>query len=223
MIGYFKLGEVVITPEAQAALDIRDISDALRSHAMGDWGEVDEAQRQENEKSLLERRPLLSAFACHTGVRFWVRTNEDDVDSSPQSWSEFIAEIAVRRNLVDKSVRECVTTTLIAECAKLGRKPKETIIQILPQNRVQALRVKVDRGTISELSEALFWKELCILVAKNYKWFEKLFGDLREFEFHAQIINDRPDAHAKRLDIADLALQRRSLSWIEERLSRFDM
>ncbi len=33
------------------------------------------------------------------------------------------------------------------------------------------------------------------------------------------LMNDRPDAHAKAIDAADVALYRRELVWLEERLA----
>jgi hypothetical protein len=32
-------------------------------------------------------------------------------------------------------------------------------------------------------------------------------------------VNERPDAHAKNIDPADIALQKRSLGWLSERLT----
>jgi hypothetical protein len=34
-----------------------------------------------------------------------------------------------------------------------------------------------------------------------------------------QLLNDRPDAHAKEVDLADIALHRRELAWLEERFA----
>jgi hypothetical protein len=33
-----------------------------------------------------------------------------------------------------------------------------------------------------------------------------------------EITNDRPDAHAKEIDLADIALYRKHLSWLEEKV-----
>jgi hypothetical protein len=34
-----------------------------------------------------------------------------------------------------------------------------------------------------------------------------------------ELLNDRPDAHAKEVDAADIALYRRELVWIEEKIN----
>ena len=49
--------------------------------------------------------------------------------------------------------------------------------------------------------------------------FEAIFGDKKRFEQAVGLLNDRPDTHAKEIDLADIALQRRELVWLEERVS----
>lgn len=73
------LGRLVATPGALAA--IADAGDDpltfLRRHAAGDWGDVDEHDRQENELSLREGFRLLSAYRLQDGTRLWVITEAD--------------------------------------------------------------------------------------------------------------------------------------------------
>ena len=73
----FPLGQVVSTPGALAALGIEDIETALRRHVMGDWGEVDEADRKENDLSVREGFRVLSAYRGQNDCRFWVITEAD--------------------------------------------------------------------------------------------------------------------------------------------------
>jgi hypothetical protein len=73
----FELGTLLITPAAQAALTSQDICTALGRHAQGDWGDVDAADKLENERSLREDLRLLSAYHTATGTRFWVITEAD--------------------------------------------------------------------------------------------------------------------------------------------------
>jgi hypothetical protein len=56
----FSLGQVVITANAQATLTAESILPALQRHASGDWGELDDRDRQENELSLERGFRLLS-------------------------------------------------------------------------------------------------------------------------------------------------------------------
>ena len=44
---------------------------------MGDWGELCEEDRQENEFSLREGFRLLSAYTSAQGEKFWVITERD--------------------------------------------------------------------------------------------------------------------------------------------------
>ena len=50
---------------------------AAAHHLAGDWGEVDEDDRAENDLSLREGFRLLSAYRTKHGVKFWVITEAD--------------------------------------------------------------------------------------------------------------------------------------------------
>ncbi len=75
----FTLGRVVATPGALAALeDSHESSVAfMRRHVTGDWGEVCEEDRQENEFSLKNGFRLLSAYRLRTGTKLWIITEAD--------------------------------------------------------------------------------------------------------------------------------------------------
>jgi len=73
----FPLGQLVITPGALAVLTQKDISTAISRHVRGDWGDLDEADRLENELSLREGFRVLSAYPSVAGVKFWVITEAD--------------------------------------------------------------------------------------------------------------------------------------------------
>lgn len=75
----FPLGQVVATPGALQALTDAGDSPAsfLRRHVVGDWGELDEEDRQENERSVSDGCRLLSAYTTSTGIRIWIITEAD--------------------------------------------------------------------------------------------------------------------------------------------------
>jgi len=73
----FPLGRVVITSNAQAILDRQSVLEALRRHENGDWGNLCEDDRLENEAALNEGRRLLSAYADKEGVAFWIIVRRD--------------------------------------------------------------------------------------------------------------------------------------------------
>jgi len=69
----FPLGQVVITPNALEKLNSDDILNSLNRHVVGDWGELDEEDRQTNDEALQSGSRLLSAY--HSGgTKFWIIT-----------------------------------------------------------------------------------------------------------------------------------------------------
>jgi hypothetical protein len=73
----FPLGRVVATPGVLAKVPNDEIQSALSRHHHGDWGDVDEDDRQENERSLVEGDRLLSVFRSKAGVKFYIVTEHD--------------------------------------------------------------------------------------------------------------------------------------------------
>jgi hypothetical protein len=75
----FALGHIVATPGALGALEeaAQTPGEFLARHALGDWGELDENDRQENEFSLARGFRLLSAYNLSNGTRIWVITEAD--------------------------------------------------------------------------------------------------------------------------------------------------
>jgi len=75
----FSPGSVVATPGALAAF--RESGDDplayLIRHLAGDWGEVDEHDRRENELSLVHGFRLLSAYTLNSGIKIWIITEAD--------------------------------------------------------------------------------------------------------------------------------------------------
>jgi hypothetical protein len=75
----FPLGQIVMTPGALRALvDAgQNPMEFVRRHQAGDWGDLSEDDRQENEWSLQRRLRLLSAYQTANGERIWVVTEAD--------------------------------------------------------------------------------------------------------------------------------------------------
>ena len=73
----FPLGQTVITPSALETLHADDVQAAIRRHAAGDWGELDEHDRKENELSLRAGFRLLSVYHSSAGEKFWIITEAD--------------------------------------------------------------------------------------------------------------------------------------------------
>lgn len=73
----FRLGRIVATPNALAHLRQDDILTAIRRHQAGDWGDLDEHDRNENELSLQQGLRLFSVYHATCGDRFWIITEAD--------------------------------------------------------------------------------------------------------------------------------------------------
>jgi hypothetical protein len=73
----FPLGQIVITRNAKDQLHPADIPIAIGRHTAGDWGDVCEADRRENELSVNQRLRLFSVYHDRNGVKFWIITEAD--------------------------------------------------------------------------------------------------------------------------------------------------
>jgi len=75
----FPLGQVVATPAALRAITEAGQTPAefLERHVQGDWGELDEEERQENERSLEDDCRLLSAYRLRDETKIWIITEAD--------------------------------------------------------------------------------------------------------------------------------------------------
>lgn len=75
----FPLGQTVATPGSLGALEEAGLQPDLflTRHQTGDWGDLDEADKAENELSLKEGFRLLSAYILPTSVKIWIITEAD--------------------------------------------------------------------------------------------------------------------------------------------------
>lgn len=71
------LGQTVATPAALDVLTQPDMVAALRRHAAGDWGDVDDDDRAANDDALRTDGRLLSVYQSANGTTFWVITEAD--------------------------------------------------------------------------------------------------------------------------------------------------
>ena len=75
----FRLGQIVGTPGALDALiaaEQRPVELLLR-HVTGDWGDLDDEDKKENELSVKEGFRILSAYHLENGAKVWVITEWD--------------------------------------------------------------------------------------------------------------------------------------------------
>ncbi|WP_414442414.1 hypothetical protein [Burkholderia sp. 22PA0106] len=75
----FKLGRIFATPAALHACENSNVAifDLLLRHLRGDWGDLPESDRQQNERSLEVGLSLLSSYKLPDGQVVWVITEWD--------------------------------------------------------------------------------------------------------------------------------------------------
>ena len=75
----FELGQVVGTPSALEALVEADQNpfELLHRHITGDWGDLSEEDKAENEFLVKKGVQILSAYELKTGKKVWVITEWD--------------------------------------------------------------------------------------------------------------------------------------------------
>lgn len=75
----FRLGQVVATPGAVEALNDSGQTpfEFLSRHLAGEWGIVDDEDKQANNDALVHGERLLSAYLTKKSVKIWVITEAD--------------------------------------------------------------------------------------------------------------------------------------------------
>ena len=73
----FEAGQLGITPGAQDLIPTKEVEVALNRHVAGDWGDICEEDRAQNEWALKNEARLMSVYDSHTGERFWIITEAD--------------------------------------------------------------------------------------------------------------------------------------------------
>lgn len=79
MIHRFPLGQIVATPGALEALtdaNLRPVT-LLKRHVTGDWGDMQDEDKAENEFSVDKELRIFSAYILNTKVKLWVITEAD--------------------------------------------------------------------------------------------------------------------------------------------------
>lgn len=136
---------------------------------------------------------------------------------APSDWIEEIQIISRRRNVIERKIREVVFNFLrFVAMSAADKSAKDIVLEALQHRR----RDELKGYKLEEISERIYWPELINIIIKNWPTFEKVFNDQRELKENAALVNDRPDAHAKEIDLADVALYRRAIGWFEQKLER---
>jgi hypothetical protein len=137
---------------------------------------------------------------------------------SLNEWAEELAAVGAQRNVVEKRLRFLVLNFLRYDV--LQQKQKGSLADRLLRGIEERRRVQLQHLPPDELVEKYMWLDLVRLIEKEWQLFAPVFGDRAQFSGHANVVNNRPDAHAKDADRADLAAYRASVYWLEDALAR---
>ena len=77
LVARFETGRIVVTLNALSKLPPYDVLCAIGRHIRGDWGDLGDEDRAENERSLCDGNRLLSSYRATNGVKFWIITEAD--------------------------------------------------------------------------------------------------------------------------------------------------
>jgi len=138
-------------------------------------------------------------------------------DQGLGQWAEELALINRTRNMLEKKLRQVVLNIVRADV--MTNKRKETAKARLLSGLPSSEHAKYENLSADQLIEKFTWKQLTELIGKDWALFQTMFADKRQFVQHAEIINERFDAHAKDFDEADFALYRRSIKWMDDRIA----
>ena len=73
----FELGQIGITSKADKTLSHDDILNAILCHISGDWGDMNEDNRETNNTALKSGGRLFSIYHDSSGTEFWIITADD--------------------------------------------------------------------------------------------------------------------------------------------------
>jgi hypothetical protein len=132
-------------------------------------------------------------------------------------WAEELAVINKTRNVLEKRLRQLILNFLRSDSLSNKTKgtAKDRILLCVPAERKKILLALA----ADDLVEKLYWLELLSVVKREWEMFAQIFGDRSLFESNFTLANDRPDTHAKDVDELDIALQRRALKWLTDKLA----
>lgn len=133
-------------------------------------------------------------------------------------WAEELAAVGKQRNLLEKKLRDIGVNFIRFDALKSKSidKVKPRLLAVHEEKH----RVVLAHCSAEEIAAKYLWTDLVKLIKREWTLFEQVFGDQQTFLSHCDIVNDRPDAHAKSFDAADFALYRRSLNYLDSRIAK---
>lgn len=137
-------------------------------------------------------------------------------------WADDIASNGKRRNILERRLRVIALDFLRFSLmsSQGGVKNLSGLKDKLLKFHPESMRPRYTHLSAEDIVARYNWLDLTALISKEWEIFKQIFGDKGEFQMHCSVVNDRPDCHAKDADGADIALMRRSLTWLEDKVAR---
>lgn len=73
----FPLGKIVTTKNAFDKLNPEDVVSALSRHRRGNWGELNDKDKEMNQQALENGNRIFSTYRDRKGTKFWIITEAD--------------------------------------------------------------------------------------------------------------------------------------------------
>ncbi len=145
-------------------------------------------------------------------------SQQSDGQSEYGEWADELAIISRRRNVLERKLRGVVGNFIRYSAMNDASKgtAKDRVLKCVDAKRREALQ----RFDLDELMSKLYWLEVIAVVKKEWQIFDRVFGDKATLDRYTTIVNERPDAHAKDIDVFDAVLHRNAVGWFEDRLGQ---
>lgn len=147
-----------------------------------------------------------------------VQSQRTEKQTEYGEWADELAIISRRRNLLESKLRGVVGNFIRFSSMSDASKgnSKDRVLKCVDAKRRKGLQ----NYDLDNLMSKLFWLELITVIKKEWGLFDRIFGDKSDLDKYSSIINERPDAHAKNIDLFDTALHRRAVGWFEDKLAQ---
>lgn len=137
--------------------------------------------------------------------------------SQDEQWAEDLAVLTRKMSLLEAKMRSIALNFLrMDSLLNRGDSADERIFKCISDTRRGALKRLSGEALIGKL----FWLELKNIYIKEWKLFEVIFSDKKRFQDATEILNDRPYAHAKQVDLIYLAMYNREVDWMREKIDK---
>lgn len=142
--------------------------------------------------------------------------------SNLREWAEELATLGIRRNLLERRLRAIFLNFVRFD--SLGNTSQNlNVRQRIARSISERRRKELEHLSAENMVSRFTWKELTGLIGgREWTLFERIFGDKKQFGETSDVVNDRFDAHAKDADIADIALYRRALTYLEGKVEKIE-